>query len=448
MARYLDDAEIARFAELTDLPLSVHRFSEPTSSSDLQMAKSFLSEQTPTFIQPLSEESIAGYTLLEDIYGKPAPVLKVDTPRSIYGQGQATLRYLILLIVAVALAFSVVIMLASNRLVLSPLSQLNDNVNDIGKSGDPSRRVPVTGRDEFANLAGAINERLASMEEFQHELRTSEKKYRVLVENANEAIIVVQDGLLKYANHKAVEITGYSKEELTSGPFVDFIHPDDQQMVVERYFKRLQGEERSPIYSFGLSDKEGNSIWVEVNAVLITWEGRPTTLNFLSDITERRRAEEEINKLYQMTHDILEKAPFGIFVIDGEGTVEYVNPVMEVISGDTKEQLKNMNVLELPTYQKLGLVDKIKSALQGEPFFMGSVEYTSHYAKKKSIRNFTGMPFRDEDGRRKALVFVEDITGLKDASLLLQSLVTAEQSPGSHPALRHPRTRDTSGYNS
>jgi HAMP domain-containing protein len=170
MGRYLDDAELARFAELTDLSLSVYRFSEPTSSSDLQTAKSFLSEQAPTFIQPLSEESIAGYTLLEDIYGKPALVLKVDTPRSIYGQGQATLRYLILSILAVALAFSVVIMLALNRLVLSPLSQLNDNVNDIGKSGDPSRRVSVTGRDEFANLAGAINETLASMEEFQNEL--------------------------------------------------------------------------------------------------------------------------------------------------------------------------------------------------------------------------------------------------------------------------------------
>jgi len=268
----------------------VHRFSEPSSSSDLQTAKSFLSEQTPTFIQPLSEESIAGYALLEDIYGKPALVLKVDTPRSIYGQGQATLRYLILSILAVALAFSVVIMLALNRLVLTPLSQLNDNVNDIGKSGDPSRRVSVTGRDEFANLAGAINETLASMEEFQNELQTSEKKYRVLVENANEAIIVTQDGLLKYVNPKAVEITGYSKEELTSRPFVEFIPPDDQQMVVERYLKRLRGEERPPSYSFRLIDKGGNIIWVEINAVLITWEDQPATLNFLSDITERKRA--------------------------------------------------------------------------------------------------------------------------------------------------------------
>jgi len=272
------------------LSLSVHRFSEPSSSSDLQTAKSFLSEQTPTFIQPLSEESIAGYALLEDIYGKPALVLKVDTPRSIYGQGQATLRYLILSILAVALAFSVVIMLALNRLVLTPLSQLNDNVNDIGKSGDPSRRVSVTGRDEFANLAGAINETLASMEEFQNELQTSEKKYRVLVENANEAIIVTQDGLLKYVNPKAVEITGYSKEELTSRPFVEFIPPDDQQMVVERYLKRLRGEERPPSYSFRLIDKGGNIIWVEINAVLITWEDQPATLNFLSDITERKRA--------------------------------------------------------------------------------------------------------------------------------------------------------------
>lgn len=127
-------------------------------------------------------------------------------------------------------------------------------------------------------------------------LRASEEKYRVLVENANEAIIVAQDGMFKFANPKAVQITAYSKEELTSGSFVKFIYPDDQEMVMERHLKKLKGEELPHPYSFRIIDKEGNIKWLEINAVLITWEGRPAILNFLIDITERKKAQEKLRR--------------------------------------------------------------------------------------------------------------------------------------------------------
>ncbi|MBM3242765.1 PAS domain S-box protein [Candidatus Poribacteria bacterium] len=126
-------------------------------------------------------------------------------------------------------------------------------------------------------------------------LRESEEKYRLVVENANEAIIVVQDGLLKFVNPQTIEIMGYSRDELTSRPFVDFIHPADREMVVERHLRRLKGEELNHVYPFKIIDQAGNVKWVEINAVLITWDGRPATLNFLSVITERKQAEEELH---------------------------------------------------------------------------------------------------------------------------------------------------------
>ena len=62
------------------------------------------------------------------------------------------------------------------------------------------------------------------------------------MENANEAILVAQDGMLKFANPKAAEITGYSEDELVSIPFAELIHPDDREMVLERHLKRLMGK--------------------------------------------------------------------------------------------------------------------------------------------------------------------------------------------------------------
>ena len=67
--------------------------------------------------------------------------------------------------------------------------------------------------------------------------------------------------------------------------------------VVERYLKRLKGEDLPHVYPFRIIDKYGNIKWTEINAVAITWEGKPATLNFLSDITERKRVEEEKEKI-------------------------------------------------------------------------------------------------------------------------------------------------------
>ncbi|MFC1713254.1 PAS domain S-box protein [Candidatus Poribacteria bacterium] len=131
-------------------------------------------------------------------------------------------------------------------------------------------------------------------------LRESEEKYRAVVENGNETILVAQDGMVKFANPKATEITGYSQEELTSRPFMEFIHPDDREMVVERYSRRLKGEDVPETYSFRLVSKSGGIKWVELNTALIDWEGRPATLNFLSDITERKRMEEELLKIAKL----------------------------------------------------------------------------------------------------------------------------------------------------
>jgi PAS domain S-box-containing protein len=128
-------------------------------------------------------------------------------------------------------------------------------------------------------------------------LRLSEERYRLVVDNANEVIVVAQDGMLKFFNSRTTVVLGYSKEELASKPFIEFVHPDDQQMVAGRYVARLGGEELPSVYSFRVVDRAGNVRWVEISAVLINWEGMPATLNFLTDITERKRMEEEKQKM-------------------------------------------------------------------------------------------------------------------------------------------------------
>jgi len=131
-------------------------------------------------------------------------------------------------------------------------------------------------------------------------LRESEEKYRILVEKANDAIFVAQDGLVKFPNPKCLETSGYSGEELTQIPFADLIHPEDRQMITDRHLRRLAGKKVPGAYAFRIINKKGEVVWVTLEAILITWEGRPATLNFLRDTTEQRLLEAQLLQAQKM----------------------------------------------------------------------------------------------------------------------------------------------------
>ncbi|MDY6837395.1 MAG: PAS domain S-box protein [Thermodesulfobacteriota bacterium] len=131
-------------------------------------------------------------------------------------------------------------------------------------------------------------------------VRESEEKYRLLVDNADDAIFIAQDGMIRFPNPKTEEVAGYSSEELESVPFMNLIHPEDRDMVLERHRKRLEGEEVPSVYSFRIINRKGQELWVEINAIFITWEGRPATLNFVRDITPQKRLEDQLRQAQKM----------------------------------------------------------------------------------------------------------------------------------------------------
>ncbi|MDY6990863.1 MAG: PAS domain S-box protein [Thermodesulfobacteriota bacterium] len=131
-------------------------------------------------------------------------------------------------------------------------------------------------------------------------IRESEEKYRLLVDNADDAIFITQDGMIKFPNPKTLEVSGYSSKELADVPFVELIHPEDRDMVLERYNRRLVGEEVPSVYSFRIISRKGQELWVEINAILITWNGRPATLNFVRDITAQKRLEDQLRQAQKM----------------------------------------------------------------------------------------------------------------------------------------------------
>ena len=155
-----------------------------------------------------------------------------------------------------------------------------------------------------------------------NDLLESESKYRLVVDHATTGIVVTQDGQLKFVNPQAVNLAGYSKAELTSRPFVDFVHPDDRAMVLEYHIRRLKGQDVPQTYYLRISSKDGQTKWLENKGVLITWEDKPATLNFLADISERKLVEDAFRKSESEKAAILDAS------ID---RIRYVDPDLKII---------------------------------------------------------------------------------------------------------------------
>jgi len=176
----------------------------------------------------------------------------------------------------------------------------------------------------------------------EEDLRKSEARYRSLVENATEAIYVAQDGMLKFVNRAGVKIAGYSEQELISTPFIEFIHPDDRAMIGERYLRRLKGEEVKFRYTFRFIAKNGNIKWLELGAALIDFEGRPATLNVVTDITNRKRAEEALHGQQIKLSSIFRAAPVGIGMVVNR-VLQEANDMLCQTTGYSREELLGQN---------------------------------------------------------------------------------------------------------
>jgi PAS domain S-box-containing protein len=141
---------------------------------------------------------------------------------------------------------------------------------------------------------------VSDRKKIEEALRSSEERYRQVVENANDGIVVVQDSTIVFANSRITEFIGGTIEEIIGKPILSFIHPEDQVKVVEINMKRMRGEPVPNRYEFRAVSNSGRITWVENSAVPITWGGAPATLGFLRDMTQQKHLETQLVQSQKM----------------------------------------------------------------------------------------------------------------------------------------------------
>jgi len=154
-------------------------------------------------------------------------------------------------------------------------------------------------------------------------LRESERKYRALVEQSLQGLLVMQGLRIVFANPAFAEIS-LSPEQVTA-----LVHPDDQALVWKRFEDRLAGKPVPPRYEYRLIRKDGSVRWLEMFAGRIEYGGKPAIQGTFVDLTDRKRAAMKIEEEERFLERVFDAVQDGITVRDRDLTVIRTNRWVE-----------------------------------------------------------------------------------------------------------------------
>jgi two-component system cell cycle sensor histidine kinase/response regulator CckA len=299
MGRRLDAAELKRLAWTTSLQFDIFCLNGAPLPKDIIHARAQLSRLT-ALVAPLGQ-GIAGYTLLKDYTGTPALVLRVQTPRVIYAQGQMTLMYLMGFTLFVGAVFTTLTLLLLEKQVLSRLISLSRSVAVIGVRSGLSDRVRVQGADEISHLAGSINQMLASLERAEREREVPEAYLEGLFESAPEAVVIVDSqGRVVRVNQEFSRMFGYALEEARGRELDRLIVPPTRIEEAEALNEQV---EHGKTVSLETQRRTSDGRTVDVSILgtpVKIGGGRVAFYAIYRDITERKRSESLQSALYRI----------------------------------------------------------------------------------------------------------------------------------------------------
>jgi len=186
----------------------------------------------------------------------------------------------------------------------------------------------------------SVHQDITEQKKLELSAANSEENYHLLFDNVSEAIVIAQNGYVKMCNHFVQEITKYSQSYLFSRPFADFIAPQDREPIMINHYKQMSGKRNGSISRFRIYTADGELRWIAMKSVRIDWEGKPASLNFLSDITDQRQMEEALKLSEEKYKVIFENSTEAIFVIQNN-RIRIANPMTVRTSGYSLEELLN-----------------------------------------------------------------------------------------------------------
>jgi PAS domain S-box-containing protein len=287
-------------------------------------------------------------------------------------------------------------------------------------------------RDANGELTGIVEviSEITERRQAEEALRESEEKYRRLVHDSTDGIVIVGGIEVRFANSAMLKMFGcQSEEEMVGGPFTEFVSAEHRDLMAERGYAREKEQEVPARYEFKALRRDGSRFDAEISVGRIIYQGKVARQGIIRDITERKRAEEALRQSEQRLREVLEVSRDCVYKHNLDtGAYEYVSPAVLRLTGFTSEEFIAMGLEEVQERIHPEDCEQIKTHLDrllsqsGEAAVAPTLQYRWR-CKDGEYRWFSDNPavIRDKDERPVAMVgTTRDITQRKQAQEALQ----------------------------
>ncbi len=184
----------------------------------------------------------------------------------------------------------------------------------------------------------------------------SEQRYKMLVEQAFDAIYLIRNHSFEYVNKRYETLTGYTFDEVTHQDFdiKKTLTDRSKQIMEQRFEARKRGEVLPSNYEFQVKRKDGKVVDVEISTASLQSDNDVLVLGIMRDISDRIEARKTISRERAYFKHLFESMPFGVVVLSNKDVVLDCNPAFLKMFGYTKEQVidKLINDLIVPDFLK------------------------------------------------------------------------------------------------
>ena len=205
-------------------------------------------------------------------------------------------------------------------------------------------------------------------------VRESEAKYRALVDQSLQGIVIFQDDHIVFANPQLMDQLQKTPEDIVGGPpetFWNLIHPEDIEVLQQRMQDRAAGEPVPDRYEIRLQRPDGVPMWVEVFVKQIDYQGKPALQVTSIDVTERKLAEQALQESEGKYRNLVEQSLYGIVISQGDPPrIFFANDAFSQMIGYSVEEIlalspKKVQNLIHPSDQEMVLTS-VKRRLEGK----------------------------------------------------------------------------------
>ncbi|HOA68480.1 MAG TPA: CHASE4 domain-containing protein [Methanosarcina thermophila] len=351
--KLFDNTYLDYFEEVTLSSLSMYRVDKDLPP-DFQTKLKFFSENLDkTIVEPLSEERVAGYFGLQDISGKPAIIMRTDSPRELYSHGEKTLNNVYLFLLLTGLVTGAGIKFAFDRLFISRLTGIDNFVTRIRSERDLSQRLSLDNNDELYCLSREINGMLNEIYLAEQELKAQEREKKVLLDSLNELVIFVSSELkIIWVNRAALECMNIELQKAVGMSIKDIpgtVGLLSSYLNFERIF--ATGNKKS-----GEFTTDDGRTWY-IQAIPVTGEDGKVIgiLEMCRDITENKKAEQLRKK--EVNHRIKNNLQIVSSLLDLQAEKFSDRKVIEAFK-ESESRILSMSLIHQELYES-GKLDSL-----------------------------------------------------------------------------------------